>query len=349
MSERKKNKNLIKNENNSITNNVETSNEDAIKKEIIDTTQELNVEEIKNAEENRVDEVDNEISEEDEDLDDEDDDLEKGTKVVIGLLSAIIVVLVGVVGVLLIKPLFTNTTPVTTSETSVVKETETLDVTVTPEIAKTPTTTASPKATDETKQTADSLTTYQKSQLFTAVKNALKECYNSDEYVIPTASQMKYSGTASNPTITFNLELADGSKKEARMKATLDNSNNAQVIEISVGNRSKTDLINAKNNGENAKFETKSTPTPSATPDTTPKAKSSYDVSITNSVEITLEVSGEGTAYVVAVDSNGKSTEIARQDYSGGVVTTTQLEEDEYTLTLYASDGCKYSWEYSTN
>lgn len=201
---------------------------------------------------------------------------------------------------------------------------------------------------DEETKEASKFTFFQEQQAITAAKNKLKDLYNVDEYVIPSEDQIDVSGEVSKPKITFTLELADGSKEQVVMNSELNLNTGECVIKyVSVGGKSEKELVEAKEKGKNEKIEnTTETPTPASDE---PVLVGSYDVQINSSVEVTLEVDGSGKAYVDAVNENGDVVEIASQDYSGGNVTTTSLASGNYTLNIYATSGCKYSWEYRTN
>lgn len=207
--------------------------------------------------------------------------------------------------------------------------------------------TAEDPSDEETKEVSK-FTFFQEQQAITAAKNKLKDLYNVDEYVVPSEDQIDVSGEVSKPKITFTLELADGSKEQVVMNSELNlNTGECVIKDVSVGGKSEEELVEAKEKGKNEKLEnTTETPTPASDE---PVLVGSYDVQIDSSVEVTLEVDGSGKAYVDAVNENGDVVEIASQDYSGGNVTTTSLASGNYTLNIYATSGCKYSWEYRTN
>ena len=73
---------------------------------------------------------------------------------------------------------------------------------------------------------------------------------------------------------------------------------------------------------------------------------SSYDISVSNSVTVTITSKGSGTVRAVAVASDGNETEIASVT-DGTETKTVDLEAGDYELALYADEGTGYSWSYT--
>lgn len=287
-----------------------------------------------------ADDYDDEEYEDDDEYDDYyDEDYENDergtlfTRIIIGILVLLTAALIGL-GIYIVSDVVHSTDGGSTTSTEV------------------PMLTTSPDVTDEAEKD-EVFTSYQTEQVKTAVKNKLKELYDTNEYVEPNRVDIAIEGTDVNyPTAKFTLKMIDGSSKSATMKlAYVESTKTYTVTDMNIDGKNETQLKAEKGTNATA-TPNPDAPTPSATSETSsePVLKSSYPVSVTSSVQVTLEIDGDGEAYVVAEKSDGTSSiEVARQDYSGGGVTTTSLPEGDYTLKLYASPSCSYTWAYTTD
>lgn len=204
------------------------------------------------------------------------------------------------------------------------------------------------KNKEDKKVEEDDFTFYQENMISIACQNKLKEIYDSGDYVVPSTSSMKLSGTPKDATVEFILWFTDNTSANAVMNVSMsENTSECIVNSVNIGGKDESTILQeTKKKQEEKKVETTPTPTPVSTE---PVLTQSYSEHIDSSIEVTLEVNGEGEAYVEAVSEDGTVTRLASQDYSGGGITTTQLEAGNYSINLYATSGCNYSWSYSSN
>ena len=179
-------------------------------------------------------------------------------------------------------------------------------------------------------------------QAATAINSTLTDKYGASGFTKPTTEQYKISGQQSSPTIEFTLTVTEnGVTKNVPCKFNLSYNEEDQtykVVDYTIDD-SKAEVSNFKPNTseEEAKKQ--------AIASTGTKV-SSYDISVSNSVTVTITSKGSGTVRAVAVASDGNETEIASVT-DGTETKTADLEAGDYELALYADEGTGYSWSYT--
>lgn len=194
-------------------------------------------------------------------------------------------------------------------------------------------------STDESSDTK--LDYFYVQQAATAINSTLTDKYGASGFTKPTTEQYKISGQQSSPTIEFTLTVTEnGVTKNVPCKFNLSYNEEDQtykVVDYTIDD-SKAEVSNFKpNTSEEAKKQ--------AIASTGTKV-SSYDISVSNSVTVTITSKGSGTVRAVAVASDGNETEIASVT-DGTETKTADLEAGDYELALYADEGTGYSWSYT--
>ena len=208
---------------------------------------------------------------------------------------------------------------------------------------------ATPTPTSETENT-DVLGYYAMQQANTAILSKLDEIYGTDGYIKPDTSEYKVSGSETQATIKFTLEVNKDNSTYAT-PATFqlkwnanDETFDVDDYKIDDEKAKKTDFVE-KNNDSNKQKDADNTD--GTTPNEADLAKT-YSISVNNSVTVTLTSSSDATVSVYAVASDGTSTEIAEAT-NETVNKTVELPAGNYELQLYAPGGSGYNWSYSYN
>ena len=203
--------------------------------------------------------------------------------------------------------------------------------------------TATPTA--ETEEAKDTLDFYYMQAANTAIVTRLNEDYGTD-YTKPSTDQYEISGSQDSPVINFNLTVGDAYKKNYIMPAEFHLNWNSSESQYEITSYT-IDETEAKESGwksNSSKKEAKQQAKEVSSEDS--KMVSSFDVTVRNSVTVTISSNGNGKVTAYAISKDGTKTEIASTS-SGEVTKTVKLEAGDYTLALYSEDGAVYSWNYS--
>lgn len=249
----------------------------------------------------------------------EDDDEETLSKPMLVAIVAII----SIVGILII---FVCLSIFTTSNTDTNTTTE-------------PIATATTEATEQTTE----LDYYYKQAVLTAITTQLDEDYDVDGYTRPSSEQIKITGTQNAPTATFQLTVGDAYKKNYVMPAEFqlewDDEGKYEIVSYTV------DDSEAVKSGFKAHTSKKQAEKATANATTEGSEVSNFEVTVRNSVTVTITGKGSGTVTAYAISEEGNTTELAST--SGGTVTkTVDLPSGQYKLVLYATEDAGYSWNY---
>ncbi len=206
----------------------------------------------------------------------------------------------------------------------------------------TPTATTEATASSES-TSSNTLDYYYLQSANTAIIAQLDNDYNTG-YTKPNIDQFKVSGSQTNPTITFDLTIGSSSQTNyivpAEFHLSWDSTNNKyNITTYSIDDKEAKATEWDPSSNESAKKENQTT---------TGSQVSSFEVSISTSVtvSVTSKSSGKVTAYAIGED--GSMTELATAS-NNTVSQTVSLDAGNYTLALYAEEGTGYSWSYNIN
>lgn len=273
-----------------------------------------------------------------EDLSDDIDDeyeaedlkMDKPLKIMIGCVIAVILIVIAVVTVNLI-----NTDP---SES---QNTDDAIATVTP-IA---TSEAEEEATATPETASTSLDYYYAQSAISAVTSKLDDLYDTDGYTKPSAEQIKVTGNKDKLTASFTLTIGDSYSKNYTMPAEfqLEWNEDADKYEVTSYTIDDSEAVKSGFKAHTSKKQAEKT-AKSAT--TEGSEVSNFEVTVRNSVTVTITGKGSGTVTAYAISEDGTTTELA--SVSGGTTTkTVDLESGQYKLVLYATEDAGYSWNYT--
>lgn len=207
--------------------------------------------------------------------------------------------------------------------------------------------TPTPSASAEASATAESSTTtldyYYLQSANTAIIAQLDNDYSSG-YTKPNIDQFKVTGSQTNPTITFDLTIGSTSQTNyivpAEFHLSWDSSNNKyNITTYSINDKEAKASDWDSSSAETAKKENQTT---------TGSQVSSFDVSVSSSVTVSVTSKSDGKVTAYAIAEDGTMTELATAQ-NNQVSQTVSLDPGSYTLALYAEEGTGYSWSYNIN
>lgn len=209
-----------------------------------------------------------------------------------------------------------------------------------------PTPSASAEATATAESASTTLDYYYLQSANTAIIAQLDNDYNS-AYTKPNIDQFKVTGTQASPTIKFDLTIGSTSQTNyivpAEFHLTWDESNSKyNITTYSIDDKEAKASGWDPSSAETAKKENQATTT------TTGSQVSSFDVTVSSSVTVSVTSKSDGKVTAYAIASDGTMTELASAQ-NGQVSQTVNLDSGNYTLALYAEDGTGYSWSYNIN
>lgn len=209
------------------------------------------------------------------------------------------------------------------------------------EAETTPTPSASAEATATSESTV--LDYYYLQSANTAIIAQLDNDYNTG-YTKPSIDQFNVTGSQANPTITFNLTIGSASQTNyivpAEFHLTWDSSNSKyNITTYSIDDKEAKASDWDPSSSETAKKENQQT---------TGTQVSSFDVSVSSSVTVSVTSKSDGKVTAYAIAEDGTKTELATAANST-VTQTVSLDAGNYTLALYAEEGTGYSWSYNIN
>lgn len=180
-------------------------------------------------------------------------------------------------------------------------------------------------------------------QANTAIISKLNEEYGTD-YTKPNTSQFKISGSEQSPSINFDLTVGDTFKKNYVMPAHFELAwdEESQKYTITDCSIDETEAVKSGFKSHTSKKESKKQAKAISEDG---KEVSNFNVTVVNSVTVTITSKGSGTVTAYAAAEDGTKTKLA--SVSDGTTTkTVDLESGNYQLLLYVSDGTGYSWSY---
>ncbi len=212
------------------------------------------------------------------------------------------------------------------------------------EAESTPTPSASAEASATSESSSTTLDYYYLQSANTAIIAQLDNDYDS-AYTKPNIDQFKVTGTQASPTIKFNLTIGSTSQTNyvvpAEFHLTWDESNSKyNITTYSIDDKEAKASGWDPSSSETAKKESQTT--------TTGSQVSSFDVTVSSSVTVSVTSKSDGKVTAYAIASDGTMTELATAQ-NGQVSQTVNLSPGSYTLALYAEDGTGYSWSYNIN
>lgn len=198
------------------------------------------------------------------------------------------------------------------------------DNTTTPQATPTPTTEA---------QTS-TLSSFEMEKMNAVIIDTLDQEYGSDGYTHPTDDDYTISGTKDNLTVTCRVMVG---KEDAMYEVPL-------TFHLKWSTTNETfDVDSFVNEDTHQQTQTQN---PSTNEAISGEEVSSFDVTVQNSITVTITSQSEGKVSAVAIASDGTQTVIATAT-NETVTQTKELETGEYTIALYAENGTGYSWSYS--
>lgn len=263
------------------------------------------------------------IQEDELDEDVEDVKLDKSLKIIIGTVIIAVIVMIAIVTV--------NITNSNVSDNSNAEQT--------------PITTAEPVSTTETESTSTTLDYFYEQAVRTTITNKLDELYDSDGYTKPSTDQISISGNQNKLTASFTLTVGDSYSKNYTMPAEFQLEWNEEDDKYDVTSYTIDDSEAVKS-GFKAHTSKKQAEKTAKSATTEGSEVSNFEVTVRNSVTVTITGKGSGTVTAYAISEDGTTTELA--SVSGGTTTkTVDLESGQYKLVLYATEDAGYSWNYT--
>ena len=263
------------------------------------------------------------IQEDELDEDVEDVKLDKSLKIIIGTVIIAVIVMIAIVTV--------NITNSNVSDNSNAEQT--------------PITTAEPVSTTEAESTSTTLDYFYEQAVRTAITNKLDELYDSDGYTKPSTEQISISGNQNKLTASFTLTVGDSYSKNYTMPAEFQLEWNEEDDKYDVTSYTIDDSEAVKS-GFKAHTSKKQAEKTAKSATTEGSEVSNFEVTVRNSVTVTITGKGSGTVTAYAISEDGTTTELA--SVSGGTTTkTVDLEAGQYKLVLYATEDAGYSWNYT--
>lgn len=203
--------------------------------------------------------------------------------------------------------------------------------------------TPSTQATATTESSSTTLDYYYLQSANTAIIAQLDNDYSSG-YTKPNIDQFKVTGSQTNPTITFDLTIGSSSQTNyivpAEFHLSWDSSNSKyNITTYSIDDKEAKASGWDPSSAETAKKENQTT---------TGSQVSSFDVSVSSSVTVSVTSKSDGKVTAYAIAEDGTMTELATAQ-NNQVSQTVSLDPGNYTLALYAEEGTGYSWSYNIN
>lgn len=251
--------------------------------------------------------------------------LDKTIKIIIGTIILVVFVLIAIVTANIMNSTNTEETPSNTSTPA----TETT-------------------ATSETQSGSTSSTTldyYYEQAVRTAITNKLDDLYDTDGYTKPSSEQFIINGSQNKLTVSFTLTVGDSYSKNYTMPAEFQlewngDENKYDVVSYTI------DDSEAIKSGFKAHTSKKQAEKKTQSASTEGSEVSNFEVTVRNSVTVTITCKGSGTVTAYAIAEDGTTTELAST--SGGTTTkTVKLDSGKYKLVLYATENAGYSWNYT--
>ena len=199
--------------------------------------------------------------------------------------------------------------------------------------------------TVETEEVSNTLDYYYLQCANTTIVSQLNEDYGTD-YTKPSTDQYEISGSQDSPVIKFDLTVGDAYKKNYVMPAEFYLNWNSSESQYEITSYT-VDETDAKESGWKSNSSKKEAKKQAEEVATEGNMVSSFDVTVRNSVTVSITAKGSGTvtAYAVSKEDGTKTTIVTT---NGGTATqTVNLNAGDYTLELYAEDGTGYSWNYN--
>ena len=269
-------------------------------------------------------------SDDDDDLDVEEVAMDKPLKIMIGAVISVVLVVIAIVTVNLI-----NTDPSASQNT-----TDTV-ATVTPTV----TSETEQEATATPETDSGSLDYYYEQSAISAITNKLDDLYDVDGYTKPSSEQISISGNQNKLTASFTLTVGDSYSKNYTMPAEfqLEWNEDDDKYDVTAYTIDDSEAVKSGFKAHTSKKQAEKT-AKSAT--TEGSEVSNFEVTVRNSVTVTITGKGSGTVTAYAISEDGATTELA--SVSGGTTTkTVDLEAGQYKLVLYATEDAGYSWNYT--
>lgn len=207
--------------------------------------------------------------------------------------------------------------------------------------------TSVPETTTEPEETAPStkLDYYYEQRVLTAIVNQLNDDYGTSGYTKPTSEQLTIDGSQQSLTVSFNLTVGDAYKKNYVMPAEfkLAWNDDEDCYDVTSYTIDDSEAVKSGFKAHTSKKEAEKTAKESA--NTEGSEVSNFEVTVRNSVTVTITGKGSGTVTAYAISEDGTTTELA--SVSNGTTTkTVSLESGQYKLVLYATENAGYSWNY---
>lgn len=288
----------------------------------LESTQEISVEEIQKA--NEEYDIPSFVQSQHLDDDEEQEECEElestpSIKIAIYILIAFVTAIIVIVGFNIVS----------SSNTSTNKETEAV-ATTTP---------------DATENTEVELDYFYKQNALTAINSKLTELYEADGYTKPSSEQITLSGTQNNLVAKFDVTVGTAYKKNYVMPAEFNLTWDDELNSYYVSSYTIDDSEAVKSGFKTHTSKKEAEKTAKESANTEGSEVSNFEVTVRNSVTVTITGKGSGTVTAYAISEDGTTTELA--SVSGGTTTkTVSLESGQYKLVLYATENAGYSWNY---
>lgn len=200
------------------------------------------------------------------------------------------------------------------------------------------------QSTDTTSSDSDelNLTAYQKQSIVTAINNKLSSMYDSGTYGWVSIDALRLSKDSDGNVIAeTDLNRTDGGNQystPAKFTLAFDSSSNSFSIKDENVDAGTTETLN-KDNSNSAKKD--------QLPANMSEA-SSFDITVSSGITITLDTSSGGHGAAYAVSDSGQVTLLCDAT-NESKTETVSLAGGHYTIKMYAEEGTHYSWQYNAN
>lgn len=253
--------------------------------------------------------------------------VDKPLKIMIISLIAIVLILIAIVTVNLVNP---NTKDATSKMDAI--------TTSVPD--------ASATTETEEKDSSTELDYYYKQSVLTTIVNQLNAYYGTDGYTKPTSDQLTINGSQQSLTVSFNLTVGDAYGKNYVMPAEFELVWNNEDSCYDVASHTIDDSEAVKSGFKAHTSKKKAEKAIKEVANKKGSEVSNFEVTVRNSVTVTITGKGSGTVTAYAISEDGTTTELASVN-SGTTTKTVKLESGQYKLVLYATENAGYSWNYS--